>query len=336
MDHDHRPPRRAVSAEPAQWLIERVDLFDDLHWPEGRVGGGFEAYARLLHPLDDHPGSWNWAAIARANDRTLHASAQWEKISSPSSPNAQGQRKRGQPPDDPVISELIGWMVGAATNAATALAAGRPIDREQIIGSPPPISAQDRQNWQQTQSGLPQDPSTGELASWALDALCTTLARHTTTPQVCYFAVWEGWGWLHEQSHSTGFMTLPSSVTSYYAPDGLIPEDVHRPEPAPTEWQLDVSGPTFSLPPDRNYYLFEDDIGAAARIGYWVNEDFFIAQSPSFFWPADHAWCVATEIDDDSTFIGGAHELVDQLCASELIEVLQIPPDAPYKDHINI
>lgn len=238
------------------------------------VGSGFEAYARLLHPLDEHPGPLTWATVARANERILHPSAQWEKINP----------------------------------AAT------------------------------TGRGQPGDPRWGELDSWALEALCAILTRHTTTPQTCYFAVWEGWGWQHKESssalHNVGsFGALPSSVTSYYAPDGVLPE-VQPPQPAPTEWQLDLSGPTFSLP-GRNYYLFEDHIDATIRIGHWFNENWFSPQSPSFFWPADHTWCVATEVDYDSTMIGGTRELIDHLCASETIEVLQIPPDAPYEDRLN-
>jgi hypothetical protein len=37
-------------------------------------------------------------------------------------------------------------------------------------------------------------------------------------------------------------------------------------------------------------------------------------------WPADHTCCVATEIDDDSTIIGGATELISELCAAAAIE----------------
>lgn len=263
---NHQPPRPAASAEPAQWLIDRVDLWDHDHWPAGMVGVGFEGYARLLHPVGDDRGPQTWAAVARANGRILHPSAHWERIN-----NAPRHR---------------------------------------------------------SESG---EPKVGHLDTSALEALCAILAGHTTTPQACYFAVWNGWGWRHETSSPDG---LPSSITSYYAPDGVIPNDVQTPQPALTEWQLDLSGPTFSLP-GRDYFLFEDAIDAAARIGHWNHESWFTAQSPSFFWPADHSWCVATEIDYDSTIIGGTHELIEQLCASQTIEVLQIPATAAYDDHLN-
>jgi hypothetical protein len=121
--------------------------------------------------------------------------------------------------------------------------------------------------------------------------------------------------------------------------------------PAPNEWQLDKTGPTFLLPlPDplslqegellrealplpealpieappfpRDYflkhycYLFEGHVGDATRIGSWINESVFLPQSPNYFWPADHAWCVTIATDSDSTTIGGSRQLVDELCAS--------------------
>lgn len=88
--------------------------------------------------------------------------------------------------------------------------------------------------------------------------------------------------------------------------------------PAAAEWRLDLSRLTFAVAVSglNNYYLFAGHVGEAVRIGHWVHERFFIGQSPRFFWPADRAWCVATTLD--STIIGGSHELVDELCASDL------------------
>jgi hypothetical protein len=37
----------------------------------------------------------------------------------------------------------------------------------------------------------------------------------------------------------------------------------------------------------------------------------------------------------DSTIIGGSRHLIDELCASDAVEVLQIAPDASYEDHVN-
>lgn len=98
--------------------------------------------------------------------------------------------------------------------------------------------------------------------------------------------------------------------------------------PAPAEWQLDLSGPTFSMPGRNDYYLFEGHVAKVVWIGRWIHERWFDPLSPNFFWPANHTWCVATAIDDDSTLIGGSSALVDELCTSEKLEVIQISPDA--------
>jgi hypothetical protein len=42
-----RPPRPADSAEPAGWLLQRVDMWHG-DWVTGVVGSGFETYARLF------------------------------------------------------------------------------------------------------------------------------------------------------------------------------------------------------------------------------------------------------------------------------------------------
>lgn len=40
----------------------------------------------------------------------------------------------------------------------------------------------------------------------------------------------------------------------------------------------------------------------------------------NLFWPGDRAWCVATEIDLDSTYVGGSVELIADLLADPRLE----------------
>lgn len=63
--------------------------------------------------------------------------------------------------------------------------------------------------------------------------------------------------------------------------------------------------------------------------------DWFASQSPSLFWPADDAWCVASEIDFDSTLVGGSSALVQAITDSAALEAFAIEPDAPFEDEIN-
>lgn len=239
------------------------------HWVTNVVGAGFEAYARLFHPLDDYPGALRWADIARFNGRILHPSAQWAHISAPA-PFTTEHAQRGR--------------------------------------------------------SHPGEPRWGHLSPRALGALCAVLAHHTTTAQHCFFAVWQGCGTLHAGPGVT--------LTAYLPVNGVLP-DLSPPPPAPAHWQLDLTGPTFTLPGRDRYHLFHGAVEQAVHIGRWDNTTFFTAQSPHFMWPADHTWCVATEIDDDSTIIGGTTALISEVCASAAIEVLPIAPDAPFDDTLN-
>ncbi len=43
-------------------------------------------------------------------------------------------------------------------------------------------------------------------------------------------------------------------------------------------------------------------------------------RSPNLWWPEDHAWAVASEIDFDSTVVGGSRELVQELLTTPGLE----------------
>jgi hypothetical protein len=46
--------------------------------------------------------------------------------------------------------------------------------------------------------------------------------------------------------------------------------------------------------------------------------------SCNLWWPADHAWCVATEIDLDSTYVGGSEACIEELLANSELEVARL------------
>lgn len=165
----------------------------------------------------------------------------------------------------------------------------------------------------------PQDPSIGNLEAQALSDLCAILAAHTGTPQQCWFAVWDWWGWQHE-----GAFAVLRSTTS---------EEPPPLEMAPKEWQLDLACSTFALP-GRRYHLFGGSVDAANRID-WVSARWFDPQSPSFFWPEDHSWCVATEVDADTTLVGGSRDLIAEITNSPLLEALPIAREASSRDTIH-
>jgi hypothetical protein len=50
-------------------------------------------------------------------------------------------------------------------------------------------------------------------------------------------------------------------------------------------------------------------------------------QSANLWWPADRAWCVATDIDLMSSYVGGSAACIDELLATPGLEVTRAGPD---------
>ena len=50
-------------------------------------------------------------------------------------------------------------------------------------------------------------------------------------------------------------------------------------------------------------------------------------QSAHLWWPADRAWCVATDLDDMSTYVGGTAACIDELVAAPDLEAHPVRPE---------
>jgi hypothetical protein len=80
------------------------------------------------------------------------------------------------------------------------------------------------------------------------------------------------------------------------------------------------SAPTF-VTPGREYHLMTGPIEAAAeRVEVPPTR-----RSPNLWWPADRAWCVATEIDLNSTYVGCSNACREDLLALD-VEAFEIDP----------
>lgn len=123
-------------------------------------------------------------------------------------------------------------------------------------------------------------PREGSLAEEIVPELVTVLARHTRTPNDCWFAVWNGFGDTRD--------------------------DIRK-------------APVFDFP-TRGYFLLRGPIGAAGE--QVLNSPW---QTANIWWPDDRAWCVATEIDLNTTYIGCSLDCCRDILGSSL-EALQIDP----------
>lgn len=114
------------------------------------------------------------------------------------------------------------------------------------------------------------------------------LKKTTSTPGNVIAGFWNGWG----NSHIAG----PSSLT---------------------------------IPPQREFVLMQTtldeladpDWGRTPDIG-WVDSERF--PSVQLGWPEDHGWVIASEIDWDSTIIGGQRPLIDELINDSRFETYEV------------
>jgi hypothetical protein len=134
-----------------------------------------------------------------------------------------------------------------------------------------------------------QGPRHGSLFPPDAAVVIDHLRHHTATPDRCWFCLWDGYGW----------------------PGDMVPEAVEN-------------GPRVRLP-DRNYYLYRGAVDGAL-VGYPGEPP---AHTANLWWPDDHAWCVASEIDLSWTYVGGSAGLVGALVSEPAIEALEVAPDLP-------
>jgi hypothetical protein len=55
-----------------------------------------------------------------------------------------------------------------------------------------------------------------------------------------------------------------------------------------------------------------------------LTADHFVPQSPNLFWPQDHAWCVASEIDLFCTLVAGSEALASALLSDPRLEAWRV------------
>jgi hypothetical protein len=176
-----------------------------------------------------------------------------------------------------------------------------------------PIDPDDRRPtpWQ-------QEPTLGEIPEDLLAVLTDVLSGHTTSTHG-WFCLWDGWACVHgsmvrSMSWPVDRPAAPGTPTSYRASPAFPPNV--------------LEGPKVRLS-SRDYLLFQGPLDAANELGAnvpWGSFTTFERQPPSLWWPDDHAWCAATEIDASFTCIGGAGQLIDELLNHEDLEVLRVTP----------
>ena len=161
------------------------------------------------------------------------------------------------------------------------------------------------------------NPQQGELDHEQLAALVGVLRRFTD-PDAVTAAFWEGSAWqggvylTFWRDDETGESGSTSGPTGPYLEPSVI------------------DGPKLELP-GRAHIVFAgalDDVAALAAGTATADVAPFTpgSRTPSLLWPDDRSWCVATEVDFDSTLVGGSRALVDAVLADETIEAFEVSP----------
>ncbi len=153
------------------------------------------------------------------------------------------------------------------------------------------------------------EPETGSLDKDLLAHLVEALGEHTSTAESCFFGIWNGMSGGTVLTVPRGGSGAPPK-NKFHSTDDLSfafpAEQVARP-------RLDL--------PHREYVVLAGPLEAATLIEEWISPD-----SPNLIWPEDRAWFVASEIDFDSTLVGGSEELARRILDDHRLESFRVQP----------
>jgi hypothetical protein len=154
-------------------------------------------------------------------------------------------------------------------------------------------------------------PGGGALPVRERALLVELLASATTTPDRCWFCVWEGWGSVDDQGVAAR-VELPNRAYLLHA--GAISDALAVPPQSP-------DGVSFSkaVPHEDKVRLLEQT---------W---EF----GPALWWPDDRAWVVVTEIDFGWTYVGGNSETIQRLLAHPEFETWPAQLTDRFADPLN-
>jgi len=195
-------------------------------------------------------------------------------------------------------------------------------------------------------------PHFGFLPPVSLAALVEPLRAATSTPNDVTIGVWDGWGELSPETMSVFAWFAephgsPEAAAKTKALEGELRE--HKSADVSAEVARAVHTGSFGDPrplvlqlPGRDYVLLTTALDELAdpiwpyRAGIgWIPDSLPFGGSgpmPQLIWPADRAWCIASEIDFDSTVVGGSRSLINEIVTSGL-EALAVPEDGDLSEN---
>ncbi|MET4046302.1 MULTISPECIES: hypothetical protein [unclassified Rhodococcus (in: high G+C Gram-positive bacteria)] len=114
------------------------------------------------------------------------------------------------------------------------------------------------------------------------------LTGHTTTPDECYFAIWDGWDSItigpppNFKIHNRDYWLIRGTLADY------------------EHWN-------------------------SANPALWAYGD---TPDPAFIFPADHAWCITNDVDPHFATIAATAEAIDEILGNDQIDTVLDDPDS--------
>jgi hypothetical protein len=174
----------------------------------------------------------------------------------------------------------------------------------------------------QSENDVEADPDQSD--NERLRTFFEVLATHTRTPEDCYFCGWEGYGDVYGGA-AVSVIVASEDIDPRPGPTvtpAFPPQPTVFPVPPPV-----LDGPRVVVP-HRAYFMFHGPLYEAGDWGAgetWPGRPSHL-KWPAFAWPADHAWCVASDVDPHWAGIGADTLVIDQLVADPRLDVVPADP----------
>ena len=169
-----------------------------------------------------------------------------------------------------------------------------------------------------------------ELYRDLFDLVASVGAGYTSTPELAWFAIWEGHGF-GPGTTSIGWRDPPADDAERQrrAAERERHRNAERERNARIGPAL-AAVPRFDLP-DRAYYLTSGPVSAMTGLRYPDNDGW---RNPDLFWPDDRTWFAATDVDFWSACVGGSDAFTSDLASRSptLCEFVDLDNRLPIED----
>ncbi len=158
----------------------------------------------------------------------------------------------------------------------------------------------------------------GCLDHVSLAALRDLLLPETTTPDLCWLALWEGHPGLPKRWVRLPKLHLPHRAYLLFSVPGrhIVEQAV---ETAALQFEEEPQGVGYFRQPDEAELLrLAEHSRAVGRV-----------RSPNLWWPEDRAWVVGTDIDGDDSLVACSHAAAEAILASHDLDAETVAADDP-------